>query len=238
MPYDEQKPNVSAALNAAIDHNAEVVKRGRSHQRPTFLKRLGLSLPVTPADVKQAFLQKAKVAHPDRNGNGDGEQFKRLQEAFDEAIRFAERNGKRLPWIGLQMPIYIAQRAIIGMVKNWGGEVEVNSLEWLENTVGEDFTAIADRLVEINLSGCDVGDAELSLLAGEAEGLQFLEVLRLRWTNVSDAGMLQVAQAPNLRYLDVRGTKVSRSMRGQLARLPQMHHVEGAGGWFDWLPWR
>lgn len=233
MPGDEQKPHVTAALHAAIGRNAEVVRRGR--RKRTFLELLGLALPVTPADVKQAYLEKAKLAHPDHSG--DAEQFKALQEAFDEALRFAERNGKRLPWIGLQMPIYVAQREIIRLVEAWGGEVEVQSFDWLEDTIGKDFSTIADRLVEINLSGYSIGDEELATLAGQPEGLQFLEVLRLAGTQVSDEGMVHLSPATNLRYLDVRHTRVTRQMRKQLARLPQMHRVEGTGGWWAWLPW-
>ncbi|WP_425395770.1 hypothetical protein [Aeoliella sp.] len=234
MPDEIEKPVASAALDATIQRNAEIVKRGR--KRRAFLERLGLSLPVTPADVKQAYFEKAKEAHPDHGG--DSKDFMALQEAFDEALTFAQRNGKRLPWIGVQMPLYIAQREILRLVASWGGEVEVQQMNWLEETIGEDFTAIADRLVEINLTGCEVGDAELLALADQADGLKYLEVLRLANTNVGDAGVLKVTAVSNLRYLDVRGTAVSGSLRRQLARLPQMNRVEGAGGWFDWLPWR
>lgn len=234
MPEDREKPAVSAALDAAIERNAETVKRAR--RRRPFLERLGLSLPVTPDDVKQAFRAKVKQAHPDRGG--DSQQFRELQAAFDEALSFAQRNGKRLPWIGVQMPLYIEQREIVQLVESWGGEVEVQHLDWLADTVGEDFTAIADRLVEINLSGRNVGDQHLLQLVKHAEGLQYLEVLRVANTQVTDAGMLKFAVASNLRYLDVTGTKVSRALRKQLAGLPQMRRVEGLESWLDWLPWR
>lgn len=234
MADDLNKPAAASALDAAIERNAEIVKRSR-RKRP-FLEVLGLSVPVTPADVRHAFLEKAKEAHPDRGG--DSQQFKALQSAFEEALAFAQRNGKRLPWIGLQMPLYIAQREIVRLVESWGGKAEVQQLGWLEDTIGEDFTAIADRLVEIDLTGCDVGNTELLLLADHPEGLQFLEVLRLANTDVADTGVMKVTAASNLRYLDVRGTSVSRQLRKQLARLPQMHRVEGVGSWLDWLPWR
>lgn len=234
MADELDKPVAASALDAAIERNADIVKRSR-RKRP-FLEVLGLSVPVTPADVRHAFLEKAKEAHPDKGG--DSQQFKALQSAFEEALAFAQRNGKRLPWIGLQMPLYIAQREIVRLVESWGGRAEVQQLDWLEDTIGQDFTAIADRLVEIDLTGCEVGNTELLLLADHAEGLQFLEVLRLANTDVADTGVMKVTAASNLRYLDVRGTAVSRQLRKQLARLPQMHRVEGEGGWFDWLPWR
>ena len=231
MAEEREKPAVSAALDAAIERNAEVVKRGR--RRRPFLEALGLSLPVTKDDVKQAYRTRAMESHPDKGG--DSAQFRALQEAFEEALVFAERNGKRLPWIGLQMPLYVAQREIVGLVDSWGGRTEVQHLEWLEETIGEDFTAIADRLVEIHLSGCDIGDDELLALAEHSEGLQYLEVLRVADTNVGDAAIMKLVAASNLRYLDVRGTPVSQSLRRKLATLPQMSRVEGARGWLDWL---
>lgn len=222
---------VSAALQAAIEHHADVVRRAR--QQPEFLRRLGLSLPVSPEDVKQAYLEKAKQAHPDRSG--DAEQFKRIQEAFDEAIRFAARNGKRLPWLGNQMPIYIAQRRVLQLVQQWGGRAELESFEWLKETVGEDFAAIADRLVEINLAGTAIGDAELRQLTSDPQGIQYLEVLRLTDTQVTDASALLLVRAANLRYLDLRGTQTTQRTRRQLAELPHMVHMEGQGGWLEWL---
>lgn len=234
MADDREKPPASAALDAAIQRNADVVKRAR--RRRPFLERLGLSLPVTPEDVKQAFRERVMHAHPDHGG--DSKQFQALQQAFDEALVFAQRNGKRLPWIGTQMPLYIAQREILRLIELWGGGVEVQHLEWLEDTVGADFTAIADRLVEINLSGCAVGDREMIKLADHAEGLQFVEVLRAANTQVGDTGILKITAASNLRYLDVRHTQVSRALCRRLAALPQMNRVEGPSGWLDWWPWR
>lgn len=234
MPENRQKPAAAAALDAAIERNADIVKRGR--RRRPFLEMLGLSVPVTKEDVRQAYFERAKEMHPDRGG--DSKQFMALQTAFEEALAFAERNGKRLPWIGVQMPLYIAQREIVELVESWGGVAEVHQLDWLEDTIGEDFTAIADRLVEINLSKCDIGDEHLLQLCDHAEGLQYLEALRLAHTRVGDTGVLKVTAASNLRYLDLRGTRVSAKLRRRLADLPQMHQVDGLGGWLDWLPWR
>ncbi len=233
MPDSEKNP-ASAALNAAIERNADVVKRGR--RKKPFLARLGLSLPVTPDDVKQAYREKVMQAHPDKGG--DAKQFQALQDAFDEALTFAQRNGKRLPWIGLQMPLYVAQREILQLVESWGGSVEVQHLDWLEDTVGSDFTEIADRLVEIDLSEREVGDREMIELAEHSEGLQYLEVLRVTNTNVGDTGILKVTASSNLRYLDLRGTQVSQPLRQKLSQLPQMSRVEGVASWRDWLPWR
>jgi len=211
-------------LDAAIERNAESVRRNR-RSKP-FLKRLGLSLPVTVDDVKQAFYVRARETHPDHNGSAS--DFKAVQEAFDEAVDYAKRNGERLPWLGAQLPAYVAQREIVDLVQQWGGRVVVRQLEWLEDTVGEDFAQVADRLVEIDLSGLPIGDSELEQIAAEEEGLVYLEAFSLADTEVTDRGMLQIARVTNLRRLDLRGTDVTFGMRRRLAKLPDMQRLQGA----------
>ncbi|MEM9186650.1 MAG: hypothetical protein AAGB00_09170 [Planctomycetota bacterium] len=221
------RPGAADALDATIARNADTVRRGRRDR--SFLKRLGLSLPVTVDDVKQAFYAKAKQSHPDHHG--EVSDFKEVQRAFDEAVAFAERNGKRLPWIGAQLPIYVAQREIVEVVDAWGGAVVVQELDWLEDTVGEDFAQLADRLVQVDLTGLEIGDGQLAQLIEQSEGLQYLETLLLADTEVTDAGVMQLARVASLRRLDLRGTDVSFRMRRQLAQLPRMQRVDGASRW-------
>ena len=161
----------------------------RSHRRshaPKGVEQLGLQLPVTEADVKQAYFKQAQAAHPDHGGKA--EDFLKVQHAFEEALEFAKRNGKRLPWIGAQMELYVAQREAIERVEEWGGSVGVESLDWLQETVGGDFTQLADRLKSIDLSGRPVADAQLVELLGEPKLLPYLETVSLASTGVTDAG--------------------------------------------------
>lgn len=235
MPAERpQRSDASAALNAAIDFHGPAVRRGRQGRKPDFLKRLGLSLPVTPEDVKQAYLAKARATHPDKTG-GDADEFKAVQAAFDEALEYARRNSKRLPWLGAQMPIYLAQRAVAERVEQLGGSVQFTPLEWLNDTVGEDFALLADRLVSIDLTDCPIDDANLMGLLEDPDGVAYLELLFLSGTKVTDSSMLLVSTARNLRYLDLRETEVSSGMRHRLSRLPGIARVEGAGGWWGWF---
>lgn len=215
------RPEVKAVVDADSGRHPR--------RRPSFLQRLGLQLPVTEKDVKQAFYARVKEVHPDLQG--DTGQFMQVQQAFDEAIEFAKRNGKRLPWLGTLMPYYVAQRQVADWVRQWGGKVQMRELDWLEDTVGEDFAHLADRLVEIDLSGRDVGDAELELLTADQHGIEFLEVLRLRDTQVTDGGAMQLTRARQLKHLDLRGTVVSARMQDRLAQLPNMVTVVGSSLW-------
>ncbi len=203
-------------------------------KRNESIKKLGLSLPVSEKDVKQAYLAKARKVHPDHGGTAS--EFVEVQRAFEEAIEIAKRNGKRLPWIGAQLPIYIAQQATIELLEAWGGRYVVHSLDWLEDTVGEDFSVMGDRLVEIDLSGCAIGDAEMLAWNAKVEMLPFLEKLNLSKTQVGDKGIGALPRAVALNELDLRGTKVSLAVRKQIGAqlgIEQIHGTNRIGEW--WL---
>ena len=55
---------------------------------PACLQALGLSMPCSPKDVKEAYRQKAKQTHPD--GGGCAEAFLALQLCYEEALEFIE----------------------------------------------------------------------------------------------------------------------------------------------------
>src|SRR3954447_19837061 len=54
-------------------------------EQPLCLRQLGLTLPCTEADVRQAYRAKALRMHPDVGGDEDA--FKMLQAAYEEALR-------------------------------------------------------------------------------------------------------------------------------------------------------
>ena len=233
MSTGDSQRDPSSPLGATIRANSDTVRRMKKQKG--FLRELGLSVPVTAEDVKQAYRERAKVAHPDRQG-GDVEQFLKLQDAFDEALQYAERNGKRLPWIGTQMPAYIAQRDAMDLITKWGGTFDIASYDWLAETVGSDFALLANRLIMIDLSGLAIGDAELVELAADPEGVRNVELLFLAGTQVTDDGILEITAMRNLRYVDLRDTKVSTAMRKQIARLERIDRVEGIpSGWWSKL---
>lgn len=208
--------------------------RGQKHKkRPESVKKLGLSLPVTEGDVKQAYFQKAREAHPD-HGGAVGE-FLEVQRAFEEALEFAQRNGKRIPWIGSQMPLYVAQIEAAELVEAWGGSYHIETLDWLDGTVGEDFSQLADRLMKIDLSGRSVGDEELNRLLTDPHHLPFLEEVNLADTAVTDLSATRLLRLPKLRHLDLQGTKVSYSLRRQIAKAPGVEKVEGVSRIGEWL---
>ena len=58
------------------------------YQTPYSFRVLGLHLPCTEADVKQAYRRLAEKAHPDRGG--DPQKFHELRRHFEQAMAFLE----------------------------------------------------------------------------------------------------------------------------------------------------
>ncbi|MEN0111274.1 MAG: hypothetical protein AAF805_11185 [Planctomycetota bacterium] len=207
--------------------------RRHTKRRPDAVAKLGLQLPVTEQDVKQAYRRRAQETHPDHGGSVG--EFLEVQRAFEEAVEFAKRNGKRLPWIGAQMPVYLATRDAIDLIDALGGRYELHALDWLADTVGSDFASMADQLKSVDLSGTRADDDAIARLTADAGHLPALESLVLANTAVTDAGAIRLTRLPSLRRLDLRGTKVSFGMRKQLARHDGIEHVEGVSRLAEWL---
>lgn len=83
------------------------------------------------------------------------------------------------------------------------------------------FLAVLSHLVQLDLRGTDIGDAELAHL-GTQTGLVFLN---LNNTNVSDAGMTHIGRLTALKSLDLRGAAVGDSGLTQLKSLSELREL-------------
>jgi hypothetical protein len=172
-----------------------------------FLAVLGLSPPVTVEDVKQAYLDKAKSAHPDRGG--DAAAFVRLHEAFEQATEYARFKASRMQWLSGWVEQYAELQQLIEQIKALGGQTDVDSEESLQQTIGADFAAVMDRLTTVRLSGPQIDDAVLVQLAPMLRRQGGLRTLALTNTSVTSVGLRQLHRCESLRHLDLSGTKVS-----------------------------
>jgi hypothetical protein len=177
-------------------------------QRPAFLVVLGLIPPISLEDVKQAYLEKAKTAHPDRGGSAD--QFVRLQKAFEQATEYARFKAGRMQWLSQWVGQYADQEQVIGEIRALGGSVEVESCDWLVTSIGSDFGTVLDRLVAIRLAGPQIDDSVLLHLGTQRRTLVGLRRLALIDTQVTSVGLRELRHFDSLRHLDLSGTRVSR----------------------------
>ncbi len=191
-------------------------------ERHEFLAVLGLAPPVTEEDVKQAYLVKARTAHPDQGGSV--EEFKRLQEAFEQATEYARFKSGRMAWLSRWVEQYAEQEKLIEQVKSWAGNVDVNSSDPLSRSIGPDFAVVLDKLTGITLMGPQIDDAKIEQLVAQRRMLAGLRKLALIDTSVTEGGLLKVRELDTLRHLDLTGTVVDPDALDVI--LPQLKLLE------------
>jgi hypothetical protein len=187
---------------------------------PTCLSTLGLRPPVTLEDVKQTYLAKAMLAHPDRGG--DPAAFVRLRAAYEEAIDYVTFKASKLEWLAAKIEAYAEQQDVVTAAIERGGEAVMEETDWLRKSFGEDFGHVADKLVTLRVNGPAADDTFAVLVGFRAESLKDLAALDLSGGSITDEGLLQLKGLKNLRHLDLRGTAV-----GKLGA--------EAAGWFERL---
>ena len=189
-------------------------------QRPDCLVVLGLMPPVTLEDVKQAYLARARDAHPDRGGSQD--QFVRVQQAFEEATEFVKFKANKLEWLASKIDAYSQQQEVVTETIERGGSIEMEETDWLRKSFGDDFGHVADKLIAVRLPNERADDVFCILLGFRADSLKDLATLDLSGGTLSDEGLLQLKSLSNLRRLDLRGTRVGK-LAGEIS------------GWFERL---
>lgn len=205
--------------------------------RPDFMAALGLLPPYTPEDVRMAYREKAKEAHPDHGGSV--ENFLKLQQAYDRAVEYVSYSADRRRWLAAQVERYVQQEEVRAEVRRRGGEVEMEELDWLKRSIGEDFATLTERLRGIRMRGLDDGDSFLHFLGAHRPGLQYLLRLDLAGSRITDEGILQLRGLPLLERLDVTGAALTDRGLHVLDALPHLCWLNLSGtsvGW--WKRWR
>jgi len=192
----------------------------RDPGRPACLVMLGLLPPVTLEDVNQAYKAKAMQMHPDRGG--DPKTFIALKQAFEDACEFVKFKAGKLEWLASKIDAYAQQQEVVTETIERGGEVEMEEVDWLTKSFGEDFGHVADKLVRVTLRNERADDVFAILLGFRTESLKDLAVLDLAGGSLTDEGLMQFKSLKALRRLDLRGTQVGKLA----AEIP---------GWFEQL---
>ena len=176
-------------------------------QIPEFLQTLGLMLPVSVEDVKQAYRDKVKTSHPDVGGSV--EHFNQIQLAFERSLEYAEFRAGRLAWLGAHVEQYAQQQALIADLTSQGGIIDIEQLDWLTKSFGADFAQVIDRVVGLTLRGPKFNDDTITYLLAERRVLQSLYWLDLSGSGVTDAGLGMLPRFELISRLDLRGTAVT-----------------------------
>jgi len=203
--------------------------------RPDFMVTLGLRPPYTEEDVKQAYLVKAKAAHPDHGGSID--EFVKLQEAYERGTEYIRFRGSRMNWLAGQIDRYTRQQEMIDTLKSFGGRVDVEGIDWLEKSIGIDFAQVTERLSAIHLPGLlrPQWTEALRLVGRHAEMFAHVRLLDLSGSEVHDDDLYTLSALTALKRLDLSRTSVSGRIQPHLLRLKYLQWLNLAGtrvGWF------
>ena len=218
-------PDSTAPPSASGAHPAEA--------RPEFLVTLGLIPPCTVEDVKQAFLAKVKTAHPDVGG--DAADFRKLQEAYERATEWAKFRASRIAWLSTWVEKYVEQDSVVTELQRRGAKVELEGVDWLRRSFGEDFSHVAEKVRSIQWHGPAVDDKAISWLSDHRATLTTLKLLDLTRSTISDAGVQHLAAFPALSELNLSETKITAAGLVVLDRLPELEWLGLKSTSIGWL---
>lgn len=204
--------------------------------RPEFMITLGLAPPYAIEDVKQAYLEKAKQAHPDRGGSTGA--FNKVQQAFERAQEYLSFRSDRRAWIASRVARYVAAEKAITRLKGLGASVFTQAADWLQQSFG-DFAQMTESILLVRAVDAPNGDAIIGALVEEHAALSELTALELPGCRVSDDAVLRLAAFQQLTRLNLSRTPVTSRSLALIDAIPTLEALglDGSGvGW--WTRWR
>lgn len=192
--------------------------------RPDFLITLGVLLPCSPEDVKQAYLAKVRSVHPDLGGSQ--QDFLNLQQAFERATEYAHFISGRRKWLGAQIERYAEQEEAVAYITATGGRVRYEHKEWLSREIGVDFAQVLDVANEIKWAGPQIGDEHLRWLLARQSIFRALRYLDLSDSQVTDDTVCQLGEFSALERLILKGTPVTHKSLAVLETLPALNELD------------
>jgi hypothetical protein len=203
--------------------------------RPEFMIALGLAPPYAIEDVKQAYRDKVKEAHPDHGGSI--EAFKAVQEAFERAQAYLEFRADRRGWIAAKMGHYGALQEAIERLQRFGAEVTTHSPGWLAQSFG-DFAQLTETVNTIRLVGPADGDAFIRTMLADQAALRELETLELPKCQLTDDAVLSLATFQQLKQLDLSHTTITSRALDVIDTIESLRSINLESTAVGWWPKR
>lgn len=204
------------------------------NNRPEFMVTLGLLPPYSAEDIKAAYFEKARAAHPDRGGTA--QDFVRLQDAYQKAVEYAGLRASRMHWLGAWTERYATQQSLVEAIEQLGGRVIVEPAGSITASIGEDFAHILDQVSGVELKGRKIDANAIDFLLSQRPLLINLRTLDLSGSRVSDVAVARLAVLEKLQRIDLSDTPVTYSGIEPLVRLPYLEELKLDGTQVGW--WR
>lgn len=173
--------------------------------RPAFAVTLGLMPPYAMEDVKRAYREKVKDAHPDRGGDRDA--FEQIQRAFEEAGEYLKFRSDRRHWIANRMDEYLGVVGLVERLQALGAEVDSSMLDWVRQSFG-DFADLTVSITAIRLHNSPRAAELVDVMIDEQASLPGLKRLSLAGCQVDNLLALQLRVFKSLAELDLSRTQI------------------------------
>jgi hypothetical protein len=200
--------------------------------RPHFMVKLGLMPPYMAEDVEKAYLARIKDIRPDLGG--DPQPFYDVQIAYMQAKEYVKFRGDRRGWIATRMEEYLAVREVIEGIKEFGGQVETNSMDWLQKSFG-DFAELTESILGIRLNDSARGEEFIEYLVSQRVKLLELRRLDLAGCAITDAAVRQLSVFRRLQYLNLSRTPITWEALHIVQWLPELEDVQVERTSMNWL---
>ena len=211
---------------------ADMAKETLHQQGPDFMMTLGLLPPYTLDDVKQAYMRKARLAHPDHGG--DAKEFLEIGEAYQQAQDYLAMRSDRRGWIASQMDRYLAQSQLEDRLRELGASVSNPHTDWLAKSFGDlaELTACIDS---IELPPGSDGDAVIDLMVSEQESLSKLRRIVLTDCSVTIDRALLLANFGLLRHINLSKNRLDGRISQIITSLPMLRELRLERTGVGWL---
>jgi len=227
---------MSDAKLASAAAGQTVQPGGEGSRLPEFISDLGLALPISEADVHEAYRARAKQAHPD--AGGDQQRFIALQQAYEHALEYARFHGGRAQWLAASIDRYMEHQEFLEHIQSLGGTAAVESIDWLQREIGQDFAQMLDKVVGLKMRGPNFNDDALEYMLMHRNALAALAWVDLSESRVTDIGLKRLEFFPTLRTLLLRDTGVSERGLHVIGLLPELERLDLTGVKLGWLALR
>ena len=199
--------------------------------RPEFAATLGLLPPYTMDDVKRAYREKVKDAHPDRGGDRDS--FDRIQRAYEEAGAYLKFRADRRLWIAARMDEYLGVVSLIERLTALGAKVDSSTLDWVKRSFG-DFANLTESIAGIRLTDSQNAAELVDLMIQELSSLPGLKRLSLAGSNVDNLLALELRVFKSLAELDLSRTPITDRALTVVEFLPDLVKLDIEGTSVGW----
>ena len=193
--------------------------------------RLGLSPPYAIEDVKTAYRLLAKKTHPDHGGSV--EEFRSLQEAFEQANQFLEFRSDRRQWIAEKMEPYLKVQSAIDALEKFGAIVTSGAIDWLEQSFG-DFAQLTESITGIRLENSSEADGLIKAMLDHHSALGEMTRLEMPGCQVSDAAVLKLEPFTQLKHLDLSHTPITNEALWIVDSILGLESLELSGTKISW----